>query len=155
MITQNPEQGVILPPSSVVHDESSPILRPAPNNDTAAPLLVFVNRTSGGRYGHALLTQLRSLLNPRQVFDLSQQRADDALRVFSDWPGTRILCCGGDGTASSVAAALDRVDWQCGRPPIAILPLGWRAPLLMFYFTVLKKTAYLNHFWNCSVQRRR
>ena len=41
-----------------------------------------------------------------------------------------MLCsvCGGDGTVGWVLSEMDRVDWQAGRPPLAIIPLGQLLP---------------------------
>ena len=36
-----------------------------------APLVVFLNPKSGGRWGDKLFRQLMSLLNPIQIYDLS------------------------------------------------------------------------------------
>jgi len=40
-------------------------------SDKETPLLVFVNTRSGGCQGGQLITGFRKVLNPHQVFDLS------------------------------------------------------------------------------------
>ena len=87
------------------------------------PLLVFINRASGGRQGEATLAQLRSLLSPQQVVDLSQGHAEQALQCFRSVGRFRVLVCGGDGTVGWVLALLDGAGLEY-TPPVAILPLG-------------------------------
>ena len=87
------------------------------------PLLVFINRASGGRQGEATLVQLRSLLSPQQVIDLSQGYGEQALQCFRSVGRFRILVCGGDGTVGWVLALLDSAGLEY-TPPVAILPLG-------------------------------
>ncbi|CAJ1957266.1 unnamed protein product [Cylindrotheca closterium] len=92
-------------------------------DDENTPLLVFVNSRSGPQQGHLLITQLRSLLNPVQVWDLSDGGPEEALESFSAFTRLRILVCGGDGTVSWIISTIEKMKLQRW-PPIAILPLG-------------------------------
>jgi hypothetical protein len=87
------------------------------------PLLVFVNSRAGPQQGHLLITQLRGLLNPIQVWDLADGGPEGVLESFSAMTRLRILVCGGDGTVSWIVSAIERMELQRW-PPIAILPLG-------------------------------
>eukprot|EP00965_Chrysotila_dentata_P191988 6174894-Pleurochrysis_carterae.AAC.1 len=88
------------------------------------PLLVFVNRTSGGRQGQTAMSQLRNLLSPHQVVDLGQgHSAEDALQSFRSVGRFRVLVCGGDGTVGWVLSLLDSASLEY-TPPVAIMPLG-------------------------------
>jgi len=96
-----------------------------PDGNRSSPLLVFVNSRSGPQQGQLLITQLRRLLNPIQVWDLSHGSPDPILESFLVLSRLRILVCGGDGTVSWIINVLERLHvppklW----PPIAILPLG-------------------------------
>ena len=87
------------------------------------PLLVFVNTRAGSQQGPILKTQLRSLLNPIQIWDLADGGPEKILKSFSVFSRLRVLVCGGDGTVSWIISTLDKM--QLDRwPPIAILPLG-------------------------------
>eukprot|EP00128_Syssomonas_multiformis_P005412 Colp12_sorted_trinity150504_noHs@30384 len=91
----------------------------------STPLLVFINPKSGGNQGVKLLKKFLWLLNPLQVFDLSNGGPMDGLRQFSRLPNLRILVCGGDGTAGWIMSSLDKLYGLADpQPPIAILPLG-------------------------------
>ncbi|XP_044623967.2 diacylglycerol kinase theta isoform X3 [Equus asinus] len=90
------------------------------------PLLVFVNPRSGGLKGRDLLCSFRKLLNPHQVFELTNGGPLPGFHVFSQLPCFRVLVCGGDGTVGWVLAALEemRHHLACPEPSVAILPLG-------------------------------
>ncbi|XP_036057391.1 diacylglycerol kinase theta isoform X2 [Onychomys torridus] len=90
------------------------------------PLLVFVNPKSGGLKGRELLCSFRKLLNPHQVFELTNGGPLPGFHLFSRVPCFRVLVCGGDGTVGWVLAALEetRRHLACPEPSVAILPLG-------------------------------
>jgi diacylglycerol kinase (ATP) len=92
-------------------------------DNTYTPLLVFVNSRSGPQQGHLLITQLRRLLNPIQVWDLADGGPDRILESFNALTRLRILVCGGDGTVSWIVSTIEKMKLQRW-PPIAILPLG-------------------------------
>lgn len=95
-------------------------IKPIPSS-TTKPLLVFINPKSGGNQGGKLIQKFQWLLNPRQVFDLSQGGPKVGLELYRKVPNLRILACGGDGTAGWIFSALDDMGI---RPPVAVLPLG-------------------------------
>lgn len=88
------------------------------------PLLVFVNSRAGPQQGQLLITQLRRLLNPIQVWDLADGGPEPILESFCVLTRLRILVCGGDGSVSWIISALEKLKLRRKWPPIAILPLG-------------------------------
>lgn len=90
------------------------------------PLLVFVNPKSGGLKGRELLYSFRKLLNPHQVFDISNGGPLAGLHTFREVPRFRVLVSGGDGTVGWVLGVLEAVRHKlvCREPPIGIVPLG-------------------------------
>uniref|UniRef100_A0A3Q0T652 Diacylglycerol kinase n=1 Tax=Amphilophus citrinellus TaxID=61819 RepID=A0A3Q0T652_AMPCI len=90
------------------------------------PLLVFVNPKSGGLKGRELLYSFRKLLNPHQVFDITNGGPLAGLHTFRAVPRFRVLVCGGDGTVGWVLGVLETVRHKltCREPPIGIVPLG-------------------------------
>lgn len=88
-----------------------------PNN----PLIVFVNRNSGGKQGETILRRVRQCLFPNQVFDLIQDGgATRGLQMFGNIP-IRILVAGGDGTVNWVLTDMEKLGMN---HPVAVLPLG-------------------------------
>ncbi|XP_031439027.1 diacylglycerol kinase iota isoform X2 [Clupea harengus] len=98
------------------------LLKPLPS-PLMKPVLVFVNPKSGGNQGTKLLQMFMWILNPRQVFDLSQGGPREALELYRRVPNLRILACGGDGTVGWILSALDELQMN-PHPPVAVLPLG-------------------------------
>ncbi|KAJ8381981.1 hypothetical protein SKAU_G00027590 [Synaphobranchus kaupii] len=98
------------------------LLKPLPS-PLMKPVLVFVNPKSGGNQGTKVLQMFMWILNPRQVFDLSQGGPREALELYKKVPNLRILACGGDGTVGWVLSALDELQMN-PQPPVAVLPLG-------------------------------
>nr|XP_046261239.1 diacylglycerol kinase theta [Scatophagus argus]XP_046261240.1 diacylglycerol kinase theta [Scatophagus argus] len=94
--------------------------------EDVCPLLVFVNPKSGGLKGRELLYSFRKLLNPHQVFDISNGGPLAGLHTFHEVPRFRVLVCGGDGTVGWVLGVLEAIRHKmvCREPPIGIVPLG-------------------------------
>uniref|UniRef100_A0A8C3PZQ5 Diacylglycerol kinase n=1 Tax=Chrysolophus pictus TaxID=9089 RepID=A0A8C3PZQ5_CHRPC len=76
-----------------------------------------------GNDGTKVLQMFMWYLNPRQVFDLSQEGPKDALELYRKVPNLRILACGGDGTVGWILSILDELQLT-PQPPVAVLPLG-------------------------------
>ncbi|KAL2087125.1 hypothetical protein ACEWY4_018184 [Coilia grayii] len=93
------------------------------------PVLVLANTRSGNNMGEALLREFRTLLNPVQVFDLSELPPSKALQLCTLLPPgrVRVLVCGGDGTVGWVLDAIDTMKLK-GQdqfiPRVTVLPLG-------------------------------
>ncbi|CAG2106022.1 unnamed protein product [Medioppia subpectinata] len=97
-------------------------IKPIPSS-SSKPLLVFINPKSGGNQGSKLMQKFQWLLNPRQVFDLSQGGPKLGLELYKKVNNLRILACGGDGTAGWVLSVLDEIAIY-PPPPLSVLPLG-------------------------------
>eukprot|EP01060_Flectonema_neradi_P039099 TRINITY_DN847_c8_g1_i1.p1 TRINITY_DN847_c8_g1~~TRINITY_DN847_c8_g1_i1.p1 ORF type:complete len:468 (+),score=74.86 TRINITY_DN847_c8_g1_i1:48-1406(+) len=85
------------------------------------PALVFVNNKAGGNQGKALTRQLRQLLHPIQICDLSKVKPEKTLEQYRDVKNLRVIVCGGDGTVGWVMSAMIKANFMA---PVAIIPLG-------------------------------
>ncbi|XP_046802788.1 eye-specific diacylglycerol kinase isoform X2 [Lucilia cuprina] len=100
------------------------IVKPIPSPEVI-PVIVYINPKSGGNQGVKLLGKFQHLLNPRQVFDLTQGGPKMGLELFRKTPNLRILACGGDGTVGWVLSVLDQLNPPITPPPaVGVLPLG-------------------------------
>ena len=97
-------------------------VKPIPSPDVV-PILVFLNPKSGGNQGAKLMQKFQWLLNPRQVFDLTQGGPGPAIEMFRKVPNIRLLACGGDGTVGWVLSILDKIPVD-PPPAVGVLPLG-------------------------------
>ncbi|XP_019051435.1 PREDICTED: diacylglycerol kinase 4-like [Nelumbo nucifera] len=107
-----------------------------------APMVVFVNSRSGGRYGPILKGRLQELMGQEQVFDLSVVKPTEfvqyglaCLEKLADLGDhcardirskLRVVVAGGDGTVGWVLGSLGELYRQNREPvpPIGIIPLG-------------------------------
>ncbi|XP_032594332.1 eye-specific diacylglycerol kinase isoform X7 [Drosophila grimshawi] len=100
------------------------IVKPIPSPDVI-PVIVFINPKSGGNQGVKLLGKFQQLLNPRQVFDLTQGGPKMGLEMYRKAPNLRVLACGGDGTVGWVLSVLDQIHPPLQPvPAVGVLPLG-------------------------------
>ncbi|KAL0328190.1 UNVERIFIED_CONTAM: Diacylglycerol kinase, partial [Sesamum calycinum] len=95
------------------------------------PVLVFINSRSGGQLGGELLITYRSILNEKQVIDLTEEAPDSVLRrlfinlekLKNSGDGTapelekklKIIVAGGDGTAGWLLGVVS--DLKLSQPP--------------------------------------
>ncbi|XP_024522876.1 diacylglycerol kinase 6 [Selaginella moellendorffii] len=103
------------------------------------PVLVFINTKSGGQLGKVLLQTCKTLLDSRQLFDLSEEAPDkvldrilkrlkDLTEAGDEVAGEirerlRLVVAGGDGTAGWLLGIMG--DLRLEKPiPIATIPLG-------------------------------
>ena len=87
------------------------------------PIVVFINRKSGGKGGTTLLTKLGPILKAAQLCDVSKDKPSTYLKLFNQCPNLRVLICGGDGTVSWVMDEVKRT-FPVHNCTFGILPLG-------------------------------
>eukprot|EP00516_Mucochytrium_quahogii_P001837 CAMPEP_0203760952 /NCGR_PEP_ID=MMETSP0098-20131031/14132_1 /ASSEMBLY_ACC=CAM_ASM_000208 /TAXON_ID=96639 /ORGANISM=" , Strain NY0313808BC1" /LENGTH=476 /DNA_ID=CAMNT_0050654725 /DNA_START=245 /DNA_END=1672 /DNA_ORIENTATION=- len=88
------------------------------------PLLIFVNRKSGGQKGNLLLNQFRAFFPAHQVYDMTEGGGPETgLLFFEKVPNYRVLVAGGDGSVAWVLACIDSLGLEY-QPPVGILPIG-------------------------------
>ncbi|CAF1438147.1 unnamed protein product, partial [Didymodactylos carnosus] len=90
-----------------------------------SPLIVFINKRSGGQIGEKIYKKLLKILNPRQIFLLdNNQTILNALEIYFELSNTRICIFGGDGSVGWVVEKLADFYHELNNPPVAIGPLG-------------------------------
>ena len=95
------------------------------SNHHYTPLLLFINKRSGGQSGEKIYRKLLHLLNPRQVFLLENDATIlQALEIYSSLPNIRICVFGGDGTVGWVLSRLAELYPSLNNPPVSVCPLG-------------------------------
>ena len=87
------------------------------------PMVVFINRKSGGQGGSTLLTKLGPVLKAAQLCDVSRDKPSTYLKLFKQCPNLRVVICGGDGTVSWVMDEVKRT-FPVHNCTFGILPLG-------------------------------
>lgn len=93
--------------------------------DNYTPVLLFINKRSGGQSGEKIYRKLLHLLNPRQIFLLeSDTTILQAIEIYSSLPNIRICVFGGDGSVGWVLGCLAELYPSLNNPPVSICPLG-------------------------------
>lgn len=90
-----------------------------------SPLVVLVNRLSGGQRGEQIYRQCLRVLNVRQVFLLqSTGHLQWIFGLYRRLSSVRVVVCGGDGTVGWVVSTLADLYPQGSNPAVAVCPLG-------------------------------
>jgi len=93
------------------------------------PVVVFINKKSGGKLGKVLVDVFSNILPGFQVCDLSKHRPSEYLSFYKGLTthanstcGLRLVCCGGDGTVAWVRQEAERL--QLEDVTMSVVPLG-------------------------------
>ncbi|XP_068652176.1 diacylglycerol kinase 3-like [Aristolochia californica] len=122
--------------------EVRPSIPPGSQDAPEAPMVIFINSRSGGRYGPILKGRLEQLMGEEQVFDILTVKPTDFVRYglaclerIADCGDScaretreklRVMVAGGDGTVGWVLGSLAEL-YEKNRepvPPVGIIPLG-------------------------------
>jgi len=89
------------------------------------PVIVFINKRSGGGLGEVFIRNFVHHLNPIQIFDLGEGGPEPGLNFMfnNKIKNFQILGCGGDGTCAWILSILDKINPEV-YPPLGVLPLG-------------------------------
>jgi hypothetical protein len=99
--------------------------KPELNSFLYAPVVLFINKRSGGQIGEKIYRELLQKLNPRQVFLIENNATiTHALDTYASLPNTRICVFGGDGTVGWILGRLAEIYPSRNNPPVSICPLG-------------------------------
>lgn len=93
------------------------------------PLLVFVNKKSGGQQGSLILAKFKEILSEYQICDLSSDKPKTYIQLYKSLPSSRlrVLCCGGDGSIQWIMNEF--YDAHLLNATFSIMPLGEPLPL--------------------------
>ncbi|CAF3935368.1 unnamed protein product [Rotaria sordida] len=95
------------------------------NSFPYTPVIVFINKRSGGQQGDKIYRELLRKLNPRQIFLLEDDATiTHALNIYSSLPNIRLCVCGGDGSVNWILGHLAQTYPSRNNPPVSICPLG-------------------------------
>ena len=112
------------------------------------PILVFINRKSGGKMGRSLMKSLRRVLHYAQICDLSIQKPSYFFNLFKNVPLSGIVVCGGDGTISWVMDE-QRKHRVYNNTSIGIIPIGTGNDL---YCHVITDQAIIEQYKHAKVK---
>eukprot|EP00033_Pygsuia_biforma_P002826 GCRY01003120.1.p1 GENE.GCRY01003120.1~~GCRY01003120.1.p1 ORF type:complete len:369 (+),score=74.65 GCRY01003120.1:214-1320(+) len=106
-----------------VIEPASPLLKLENDFTSTTPLLVFVNKKSGGQQGKKVLSTLQSLEINENVFDITRGPAEGLVKCSKAYPSFRVLVFGGDGSAGWVLGEIERLELE-ERTCLGLFPLG-------------------------------
>lgn len=91
------------------------------------PVVIFINKKSGGQFGQLLMSKLKELLSDVQICDLSVNSPAEYLALYksfarSDGHNLRLVCCGGDGTVAWVLQEAKSMGLE--NINVGVVPLG-------------------------------